>query len=159
MRKFIFISAILLCSTVLFAQEINVIKIDDLEKILASKDKEILVVNFWATWCAPCVKELPYFESLHRENSPDKDIILISLDFVDQIDKVKSFVARKKMQAPVVLLDEVDYNSWIDKVDSSWQGAIPATLILNTKTGQRKFVAKELQEGQLDKLIKEIFKG
>jgi hypothetical protein len=72
---------------------------------------------------------------------------------------VKTFVTRKKMEAPVVLLDEIDYNSWIDKVDPSWQGAIPATLILNTRTGQRKFIAKELEEGQLNEIIKEISKG
>ena len=141
------------------AQTIPVIKIDGLEKILRSTEKEILVVNFWATWCAPCVKELPYFESLYREKTANREIILVSLDFVEKIDRVKSFVARKKIEAPVVLLDEIDYNSWIDKVDPSWEGAIPATLIVNTRTGQRKFVAKELEEEQLHEIIKEISKG
>lgn len=159
MRSFVFISIFFLAGSQIIAQDIPVIKIDGLEKILGSKEKEILVVNFWATWCAPCVKELPYFESLHRENAPHQEIILVSLDFADKIDRVKTFVTRKKMEAPVVLLDEIDYNSWIDKVDPSWQGAIPATLILNTRTGQRKFIAKELEEGQLNEIIKEISKG
>lgn len=159
MRRFIFISIILFTGSKISAQDIPVIKLDGLEKILSSKDKEILVVNFWATWCAPCVKELPYFESLHRENARDQKIILISLDFADKLDRVRTFIARKKMEAPVVLLDEIDYNSWIDKVDPSWQGAIPATLVVNTKTGQRKFIAKELEEGQLNEIIKEISKG
>jgi thiol-disulfide isomerase/thioredoxin len=141
------------------AQEIPVIKIRELEKMIQSKDKDVLVVNFWATWCAPCVKELPYFEALYQQKNPKLQIVLISLDYADKIDRVKTFVARKNLTTPVFLLDEIDYNSWIDKVDPSWQGAIPATLIINTATGQRKFVAKEIEEGQLDILIKEISKG
>jgi thiol-disulfide isomerase/thioredoxin len=152
------ICLVVFCGRAAVAQEIPVIKLEELENILEYRDKEILVVNFWATWCAPCVKELPYFEALHKQN-PNARVVLISLDFADKVDRVESFVGRKNIESEVLLLDEMDYNSWIDKVDTSWQGAIPATLILNTKTGQRKFVARELAEGQLDTLIKEISKG
>jgi thiol-disulfide isomerase/thioredoxin len=150
---------LLLWSLSASAQDVPVIKLRQLEEILASKEKRILVVNFWATWCAPCVKELPYFETLHKSSATDAKVILINLDFADKLDRVKSFVSRKKMEATVFLLDEIDYNSWIDKVDPSWQGAIPATLVINTQTGQRKFIANELEEGQLDQIISEISKG
>jgi hypothetical protein len=60
------------------------------------------------------------------------------------------------MKAEVLLLDEIDYNSWIDKVDKRWGGAIPATLVINQKTGKRKFIDKELAEGQLEELISEL---
>jgi hypothetical protein len=90
---------------------------------------------------------------LHSQKNPNVKITLVSLDFSDKIDNVNSFIKRKKIQAEVLLLDEIDYNAWIDKVDKAWSGAIPATLILNTKTKQRKFLERELKEGELEKLI------
>jgi thiol-disulfide isomerase/thioredoxin len=158
MRALIF-TFLLILNTALVAQQIPVIKVRELEELIATREKKILVLNFWATWCAPCVKELPYFEAVYQKNDEQTKVVLINLDFADKIEKVKSFVNRKKIQAPVLLLDEIDYNSWIDKVDTSWQGAIPATLIINTQTGQRRFIAKELEDGQLDQIIEEISKS
>jgi len=71
-------------------------------------------------------------------------------------DKVNRFIARKKLQSKVVILAETDPNSWIDKIDRDWQGALPTTLVVNTKTGKRKLVQKELHEGELEKLIAEV---
>ncbi len=158
MRKIIVATAILFHAMTGSAQEIPVIKFGQLKEIIESKEKEILVVNFWATWCGPCVKELPMFDSLHVQR-PEVKVTLVSLDFADKIDRVRAFVLRKRMSVPSVLLDEIDYNSWIDKVDPSWEGALPATLIVNTKTGKRKFIAKELEEGQLNELINQLLKG
>ena len=71
-------------------------------------------------------------------------------------EKVYRFIARKKLQSKVVILIEKNPNDWIDKIDKNWSGALPATLVLNTKTGKRKFVEKELHEGDLEKLIEEV---
>lgn len=135
------------------AQQIRVIKFDDLQGIIQSKSTSIQVINFWATWCGPCVKELPLFEKLNAENKESIKITLINLDFADKLDKVTSFVDRKKMKTDVLLLDEVDYNQWIDKVDKHWGGAIPATLVINNQNGKRKFIERELEEGELEKMI------
>ena len=138
------------------AQNARVIKFDGLQKILAAKSDQIQVINFWATWCAPCIKELPFLEKINAENGFNAKITLISLDFADKLDKVNAFIARKNIHSEVVLLDEIDYNSWIDKVDPGWSGAIPATLVLNPKTGKRKFIEKTLQEGELEQLIESV---
>jgi thiol-disulfide isomerase/thioredoxin len=144
------------CSLTSLAQRVDVVKFERIQQLLDSKDEKLLVINFWATWCAPCVKELPYFEQLHARSGKDLKVTLISLDFADKLDKVNSFVERKAMKSEILLLDEIDYNSWIDKVDKSWSGAIPATLIINTSTGKRKFFEGELEEGDLEKLIAQI---
>jgi thiol-disulfide isomerase/thioredoxin len=144
-----------LSSQAAFAQA-SVIKFDHLEKVIGTPSDKILVINFWATWCAPCVKELPLFEKLQEERSDRVKVTLINLDYADKLEKVNAFIARKKIKAEVLLLDEIDYNTWIDKVDKSWSGAIPATLIIYPKTGHRKFVEKELVEGDLEKLIMEV---
>ena len=138
------------------AQKAIVVKFDALQKILETKSDQIQVINFWATWCAPCVKELPLLEKLNAQKDLNTKITLINLDYADKLDKVNEFMARKNIQSEVLLLDDIDYNSWIDKVDKSWGGAIPATLIINPRTGKRKFVEKELKEGELENLIAEL---
>jgi thiol-disulfide isomerase/thioredoxin len=155
MRKPVFLLCLLLASAA-SAQHAKVIKFDKLQTLIDAKSDQVHVINFWATWCAPCVKELPLLEKLNAANDPTVKVTLINLDFADKLDKVNAFIARKNIKTDVLLLDEIDYNTWIDKVDKSWGGAIPATLIINPKNGRRKFLDKELQEGDLEKLIAEV---
>ncbi len=137
-------------------QSVEVIKVPDLQQLMEQESEEVQVINFWATWCAPCIKELPYFEKA-RESYADKiKVHLVSLDFADQLEKVNRFASRKALKSNLYLLDNVDYNSWINKVDPSWTGAIPATLIINPKTGKRKFVESEMKEEELNAIIKEL---
>jgi len=138
------------------AQEATVIKFDRLHSLIESQSGQINVINFWATWCAPCVKELPLFEALNAENDPAIKVTLVNLDYVEKLDKVNMFIHRKNMRSEVLLLDEIDYNAWIDKVDKHWGGAIPATLIINQKTGKRRFVDRELAKGDLERFISEL---
>ena len=139
------------------AQKAEQIKLKDLQLAINTSSEHIQVFNFWATWCAPCVKEIPLFEKLNQENKT-VEITLVSMDFdLDpNPDKVNRFVARKNIQSKVVILAESDPNSWIDKIDKNWSGALPTTLIVNTKSGKRKLVQKELHEGDLEKLIAEV---
>lgn len=135
------------------SQGVEIIKFNTLEKIINVKSEKVQVINFWATWCAPCIKELPLLEAIHQKPALGAKITLVSLDFADKVSKVTEFVKQRNMHSEVVLLDEVDYNAWIDKVDESWSGAIPATLVINTMTGKRKFVEKELKAGELEAMI------
>lgn len=114
-------------------------KFDAFEKAILKEDDTTYVINFWATWCAPCIKELPYFEQLHKDN-PKVKVILVSLDSRKDLDKkLIPFVAKKQLTAEVILLSDKDYNAWLDKIDDSWSGAIPATLIIS---GKRKLFAE-----------------
>ena len=114
-------------------------KFDAFEKAILKEDDTTYVINFWATWCAPCIKELPYFEQLHKDN-PKVKVILVSLDSRKDLEKkLIPFVAKKQLTAEVILLSDKDYNAWLDKIDDSWSGAIPATLIIS---GKRKLFAE-----------------
>lgn len=138
-----------------FAQKSKVIHKADLEKMLSEKSDSLTVINFWATWCKPCVAELPFFEKA-REKFRDKKVRfwLVSLDFADQKkSRLDPFLVKRKIFSPVFLLDEVNYDDWIPLVDPKWEGAIPITLFVNNSKNQRKFVNGELS---LDKLIEII---
>ena len=129
-----------------------------LEPFLNKNDGKTHVINFWATWCAPCVKELPFFEKIH-EKYADKnvEVILVSLDFPRQYDsKLKPFIADKNIKSKVVALNDVDSNSWIPKVNEDWTGAIPATLIYNKD--RRQFYEQSFDYEELETQIQQFLK-
>jgi thiol-disulfide isomerase/thioredoxin len=112
---------------------------NELKPFLEKKDDKIYVINFWATWCAPCVKELPYFEKIKQEYADKNvEVLLVSLDFPKQVEKkLIPFINKHKIQSEVVLLDDVNEDVWIKAIDESWSGALPATIIYNKNN--RKF--------------------
>lgn len=116
-----------------------------------------MVVNFWATWCAPCIQELPLLEELNT-SAENVDVLLVSMDLDLDPDpqKVYRFVTRRKLQSQVLLLNEKDPNSWIDRVEPSWSGALPATLVINPQTGKRIFVEGQLKEGKLQEMLARV---
>jgi thiol-disulfide isomerase/thioredoxin len=140
------------------AQKAEIVKLQHIIQLFENRTNKIQVVNFWATWCAPCVKELPIFEKLNDENRPDVKVTLVSmdLDLDSNPEKVYKFISRKNIRSNVLLLDEPNPNEWIDKISPEWSGALPATMIINTETGKRKFIERELQGKELEKIITEI---
>lgn len=155
--KLSLILSLFLWSEASLAQKAELVTLDNLQNLIQSKKEPVQIINFWATWCAPCVKELPLLEQINRERK-DVKVTLVSLDFdLDpNPDKVYKFIARKNIQSRVVILQERDPNSWINKVDKNWSGVLPATLIVNNTTGKRKFVERELHDGELEKWIEEL---
>lgn len=120
------------------------------EKFLKKKDDKIYVINFWATWCAPCVKELPSFDKLNSQYSDrNVEVILVSLDFPHLYEsKLKPFIKKRKLKSKVIALDDVDMNSWIPKVSKEWSGSIPATIIYRNDTSkffEQSFTYEELE--------------
>jgi thiol-disulfide isomerase/thioredoxin len=155
MKNFLIILLLLIGGSS-FAQKAELIKLKGLQEIMQGKSDQVLVINFWATWCAPCIKEIPYFEKLNQDNKAHVLLVSMDYDLDPNTDKVDRFVVRKKLQSRVLVLTESDPNSWIDKIDKRWSGALPATLVINSKTGKREFVQGELGEGELEKLLLKV---
>jgi thiol-disulfide isomerase/thioredoxin len=119
----------LFSALVSLAQKPAVYKINDLLKRIHNNSDTIYVVNFWATWCKPCVQELPDFESFYRQNKPALvKIILVSMDFKEDMDKkLVPFLEKNSYSSEVILLDEINGETFINKINKKWSGAIPAT--------------------------------
>jgi len=113
------------------SQSYEVVKIDAIENILQSENDSLYIVNFWATWCAPCIAELPYFEAMNEKYKDDKvKIILVNLDFSSQLEsRVAPFLDKGKYKSAIWHLDEKKANDYIPKVDEMWSGAIPFTFV------------------------------
>ena len=134
-------------------------KIEELEKII-TETKSPLIVNFFATWCKPCIEELPYFlEEFNNHKKDSLQFLMVSLDFKESFpQKILAFAKKRKVNAPIVWLDETDADIFCPRVDAKWSGAIPATLFINPKTGYRKFYEDQLSHEQLKKEIMAILK-
>lgn len=137
------------------SEKITSLNFEDLQKqYLQKKNDTTYVINFWATWCKPCIKELPAFEKITDKFSGQKvKVLLVSLDFPDKIEsQVIPFIKNNSIKSEVVLLDDADANSWIPKVSPEWSGAIPATLIYKNDT--RKFYEQSFTFEELETELK-----
>ena len=138
--------------------KVTVVNFDQFESIIKKKDHKLYVVNFWATWCKPCVMELPEFMEVNKiyRNNPGFKMVLVSLDIAGDVEtSVQPFLVKNKIDAEVLLLnDNKRMNEWIPAVDKKWSGSIPATVIY------RDGVKLEFKEGKMQKseLVKIITK-
>lgn len=133
------------------AQDIKKVKITDVEAYIKNSEHP-LVVSFWATWCSPCVEEIPWLQDgveKHRKDSVE--LVLVSLDFANYFpNKIKSFVKEKKFNATFFWLDETNADYFCPRIDARWDGAIPVTLLVNNKTGYRKFINHQITDRQVE---------
>lgn len=132
-----------------YSQQVKLVTIDQLQERMKKGKDTTYVVNFWATWCAPCIKELPHFEKLGAEYKAEKlAVLLVSVDFKSKLTSaVVPFVKRKNLKNQVFLLNESSPQEYIDRIDPSWSGSIPATLFI--KGDKRKFAENEFTYEQL----------
>lgn len=133
-----------------FGLTIAEVSVADLEKRFAAGRDTVYVVNFWATWCKPCVEELPAFDKLSRAEANNQVVVLlVSVDSPnDRNAKVETFLRKKGFSCETAMLNESNPHIWIDKVDPSWSGAIPATLFVSQ--GKRLFKEQEFTYRILD---------
>lgn len=130
---------------------LEVYDFDHFKPFLSQEDDRIHVINFWATWCIPCVEELPYFEELTAAY-PDIDVTLVSLDFPGMIESnLIPFIKENELKSDVIMLDEPNGNKWIPQIDLDWSGAIPATIIYRGE--KRAFYEQSFNFEELEQAV------
>ncbi len=157
LKHFLILVGVFLLGTTMNAQDVKSIKADELEKIIR-ESKGPMIINMWATWCKPCIEELPYFlEEAKKHEKDSVKLLLVSLDFKESFPKkVKAFAKKKEIKVPIRFLDETNADYFCPKVDPKWSGAIPATLFINNKTGYRNFVEEQISHERLKSEIMAI---
>jgi len=140
-----------------FSQQIKKMSANDLSAYIAKSDKP-LVVSFWATWCASCNEEIPYFISTIKEKYKDEvELLLVSLDIKSYYPaRITAFAAKRNYSVPIVWLNEPNADVFCPKIDATWSGAIPSTLMINNKKQYRRFYEVSMSPLQFDKNLKEM---
>lgn len=152
--KSIFLALFIFLSAYSFSQTVEVVTFDELEAVIEENQEQTVVYNFWATWCRPCLMELPHFKEAEENFHDQVSFIFVSLDFEDKKEKVQTALSSRGFKGTHYLLNG-DPNEWIDKIDPSWQGDIPYTFLV--KPGGEKVLAPYVFESkeQLFKFINE----
>jgi thiol-disulfide isomerase/thioredoxin len=157
MNRIILILIILFNSFHIQAQEIKRWKMDELLEYLNQSDSAV-VVNFWATFCGPCIEEIPYFQTISNKYKDQKvKLLLVSLDFKEYYPKkIAAFAKRFGFTAEIVWLDEEKPDEFCPKIDSTWSGAMPATLFVNNSNKYKKFIEAQMKPDEVEATIKEM---
>lgn len=139
------------------AQSIPTWKIEDVEDYI-KKSETPVIVNFWATYCVPCIEEIPYFQELVKKyEHKGVKLLLVSLDFEDFYpDKIRKFANKMKFTAPIVWLNETNADYFCPKIDTAWSGVMPASLLINNKTGFRSFFEEKIPKEKLEMEIERM---
>ena len=136
-----------------YSQQIPVYNFEEFEHYLNQDNDSVYFVNFWATWCIPCVKEMPAINQIAEKYANSKvSILLVSMDMPNKIEsRVIPFISKHKIHSTVVILDDPDFNSWINKVNTQWSGGIPASLVYTKKS--RDFYEQSFEFEELNTII------
>lgn len=141
-------------------QDVSDIPTVDINELLSETNNSsdtIYIINFWATWCAPCVAEIPEFNKIKTsyKNHPIR-VIMANLDFENLREKnILSFLEKNIVTHPSVLLNTPRGDKWINNVHSEWSGAIPATLTICK--GKKNFHEGSLDYLKITKLMDDLF--
>ncbi len=156
MRKWIITLMVLITAAHIDAQKIESLRFNEFQPLLKQQNDTTYVINFWATWCVPCIEELPWFmTTAYSRANQNVRFIFVSLDFPKQMEsRLIPFIEKNHYTERIILMNETNTNHFINQVDSTWSGAIPATLIY--KNNQRHFIEQSLSKDALNHKIDSI---
>lgn len=137
------------------AQQVPSLKAAEVVKRMSQANDTTYIINFWATFCKPCVAEIPGFIKMAaRYKSQKVKLVLISLDLPSYYPaRIANFVKQQQWNTEIAWLNETNADHFCPMIDSSWSGAIPATVVINKARGYKKFWEGELREEVLNKAI------
>ena len=154
---------ILIASFSFFAKSQNISswKIEDVVNHYSNSTDSVYVVNFWATFCKPCVAEIPYLQSISSKYLNQKvNLLLVSLDLpAFYPGKIGIFARANNFTAPIAWLNESDADHFCPMIDKKWTGSIPATVFVNAATGYKKFIESSMTEEQFEMELKAAIKS
>jgi len=151
MKLILIITCLLLITSFGFSQTIKKVKVTEVEEYIRNSDHPI-VLNCWATWCAPCVAEIPDFmETVKKYNEQKVELVLMSLDFASSYpNKIADLIKKRNFEATFLWLNETNADYFCPKIDPKWDGTLPSTLFVDPKTGYRKFFGRPMTDRQID---------
>lgn len=128
------------------SEPVTVVRSGEVEAMLRGARGRVVVVNLWATWCKPCVEEMPYLARFYREYRPkDVAFFALSVDAPDDIAAVRRFHEEQDLPFPVHIVDERDPDALGKVIQTELSGAVPVTIFYD-----RSGAPRHVWEGAID---------
>ena len=160
--KKIFVAIAVFAFTVTgYAQHIPKVKIAEVVNNFSNLNDTVYVISFWATFCKPCVAEIPGFiKTTHKYKDQKVKLMLVSVDLPSFYPKkIAAFAAKNNFNTNIAWLDETNADYFCPMIDKSWSGSIPATIIVNSKAGYKKFFEEEITAATFEEELKKALQA
>ncbi|MFW6457136.1 MAG: TlpA family protein disulfide reductase [Planctomycetota bacterium] len=119
--------------------ELEIVDGSGLQKVLDSQRGSVILLDVWATWCAPCVESWTKMLKLRDKYSDSGlSIVALSVDSPDKADVVTGFLQRNGVPGECLLLDVDKFDEFVDQTGDEWRGGVP-TLLLYDEAGQLQY--------------------
>jgi thiol-disulfide isomerase/thioredoxin len=129
-----------------------------LKNKIKNRNGKILFVNFWATWCEPCVEEFPDLVKIYNKNKNSSfEFLSVSVNLPSEIEsKVKPFLKEQAADFPVVVTEEKRSEEIINMINPDWDGTVPATIIYDENGNRKEFFAEPESYEVFNKSIEKV---
>jgi thiol-disulfide isomerase/thioredoxin len=137
--------------------EVEIISVKKIKELIKNRNGKPLLINVWATWCAPCREEFPDLVKLAKEYDDKIDVVGISVDFPEKIDsKIIPFLKKQNAQFANYIIKVIEPEDFINLLSEDWSGAIPATFIYNENGEQITYLIGKQSFEEFEKVINSL---
>ena len=134
--------------------EVKVITVSELKNLINDRSGKPLLINVWATWCAPCREEFPDLVKIANEYYGQIDVVGISVDFPEEIDsKIIPFLKKQNASFNNYVIKVIEPENFINLLNENWSGAIPGTFIYDKNGGQVKHLIGKQSYEEFEKAV------
>ena len=133
---------------------------DILTAVARYKGEKAVLVNYWATWCAPCVEEFPMVMELSKEYADEAVVLFVSGDWLDEKESALEFLEKHGVKGLSFIKNQKD-NEFINGIHKNWSGALPFTIVYGKNSGYvvDSWEAKKPEARFIEALNKAINEG
>ena len=138
-----------------------VVDLDGMKRSMRQSRGRVLVVHFWATWCLPCLDELPIISKFAGDMKPrGLDVLSLSLDNPETgAPRVRQVLANQAPNLAPLIVKVDDPDQFINAFDRRWEGTIPALFAFDPAGQLRRSHIGEANRAELQKLVDDLLKG
>ena len=111
----------------------RLVEANEVKELVAQQRGRVVLLNFWATWCPPCLVEFPEIveiEKTYRERG--LAVVSVSADSADRIESdLIPFLAKHAPEFPIYVMRTDDLDTFMQRIDPEWTGEVPATFFIS----------------------------